>query len=135
MNGITFRIIENAGEFYEDFIDDFIRDYNKYEIPTKELCKKYSINYGQFLQIRKEAVKRGEIKENDYYSMHEPRFYYYNTNRERWVVSRNKKGKTIWYTSFPYEKQAQVCVEELKKCNWDKTNIKEIRRKIMEMEI
>lgn len=56
----------------------------------------------------------------------QPKFYSFQRNAGKFTVNK----RNVYYGSFKREKEARRCVELLKECDWDKTQMPNILNKI-----
>lgn len=63
-----------------------------------------------------------------------PKYYFYDSNKDLWIVSRTINGKSEFFCSFKTEEAAQLAVEIFEKSGWhieDKWIVRaEVREKL-----
>lgn len=128
---MNFNIIENHNP-YSDIIKDFADDYNSRELYAYELREKYHLNANSFRNIRKQALKQGLINNRRYVCKKNiPKNYYYHKTNHVWCVVKNINHERVYFGGYKTEEEAQLIVEELKKCNWDKSKLRSIKFKVL----
>ncbi len=56
--------------------------------------------------------------------------YYYDRIWKRYRVTKTVKGRKMSYGTYATEEEAQLVVEELKKVDWDRNQLPNIRDKL-----
>ena len=56
--------------------------------------------------------------------------YYYDRIWKRYCVAKTVKGRKMSYGTYATEEEAQLVVEELKKVDWDRNQLPNIRDKL-----
>ncbi|WP_406534546.1 hypothetical protein [Methanobrevibacter sp.] len=56
--------------------------------------------------------------------------YYYDRIWKRYRVAKTVKGRKMSYGTYATEEEAQLVVEELKKVDWDRNQLPNIRDKL-----
>lgn len=127
---MNFNLIENPDP-YEN-INEFADDYNSHKYFIYELCDKYDWNKNTYRKVRREAIERGLIKDERYVCNKTiPKNYYYHKDSGLYCVVKTVNQERIYFGGYKTEKEAQLVVEELKKCNWDKSKLRSIKFKIL----
>ena len=115
--------------------DDFIRLYNNDNIPVKNIPKKLGITLQQYRLLRKECVEEGSIELRQHFRKKKEKQEvknYTKANRGYKVIYEVTRKKE-YYCCCNTEKEAQLIVERLRACNWDKKQLNKIRKEVKEM--
>lgn len=109
----------NGGRVDVD-IDNLIREYKDGGKTVRELCAAYGLTRNQFQKIIRDntSFRRNKGAFNKRFAK------YYTEKNGRFVVQRGN----VYYGTYNYEDDAKRVVDCLKKCDWDKSKLKEIRR-------
>ena len=128
---VNVNIIEgdySVNECYEDFK----RDYMACELSMKEIDAKYGLSTGQSYRLRKQVVDETGFKRGVRgRPMKEAKHYTYDKSLGKWRVGKRVNGEMVYYGYYPSENTAKMIVAELKKVNWDKNSLDEIKQKVM----
>lgn len=123
----NFRIVENSKwDKEEEFIQDYIAGMS-----YKNLAKKYDLG----LDTVSKRVRRLDLPRRRKYYPHkkqEPKdpSYIYTAPYDRGRVTIHKylNGKNYYFGTYATYTIAKQVVTELKKCNWDKTQLPIIKK-------
>jgi len=135
---VTYNIIENSKEIPITEYEEFINLYNNPNISVKEIYKKLGWTTKKYCRLRKKALKEKRIHERQPRNR-KPREkpkrkitnYTYNHHSRKFLVRKGKNYKMIHYGCYDTREQAEKIVEELRKCNWDKKQLKKIEKKVL----
>lgn len=101
------------------------------------LRKEYDTNWAEFKTLCESGENPNEVFEqkpliyNPDLTIHRNATHiaYYDRLKSKYVVSRWENGRNHYYGAYDTKELAEKIVEDLKKCNWDKTQLKEIQKK------
>ena len=116
----------SSNDFYELY--EKIREDVLNGMLVKDICAKYNISKGQWFKFRKE-LKKENISSLGRKKKGEGK-YYYRYSPNKWVVKRHFEHGTIYYGSFPSERDCANVVAKLREHNWDKSKMGEIRNEL-----
>ena len=129
---ITFKIVDGTYPPDEEFIELYNEGYRK-----KEIMEKINITERQYISLRRRLGKGDKLQQRSKnYHMKEP----YYTPRGNIHINRVgshtyfkvwKKGE--YYCNCASHREAELIVERLKQCNWDKSKIRQIRAEVWEV--
>jgi hypothetical protein len=143
---VSFRVIENSSPAYMEKYEEFIKLYNNPEITVEEIRKQLGWRTKIYNDARKKALEENRIidrrspnsikncKGRPVKPKHQPKHYYYDRWHDTFVIVKryyiNKKDVVVYYGRYKREDTAKEVVEELKKVDWDKTKLQEIKKKL-----
>ena len=126
---VNFKVVENVDRV-TPLLDDFIRLYNNPLVTCAEIREQLNISYKTYKRLFDKAISDGSIeyrrtnptpyKEK---KPREPRFWSYCTTANTYQVYHHDQ----YYCSCRTREEAEWIVEELRKCDWDKSCVKEIQ--------
>lgn len=107
---------------------------NGEKLLNKEIMEKYDISSKAIRKLRVElseelGVKlyRGKLKAE---KKKEPLYYSYHLMGSHFAIQKQIDGKVVSFRTCRTKETAEKIVEELKKVNWDKSKLDEIRMKL-----
>ena len=59
-----------------------------------------------------------------------PKYYYWDNNQQMYHIMKKKNGKMVNFGYYPSEDVAKFIVKELVKCNWQKSYLPNILKKV-----
>lgn len=143
---VNFRIVENSKPAYLEKYDEFIELYNNPEITVDDIRKKLGWRTKIYNDARTQALADGLItdrrtinsikncKGRPTKEKHQPKYYYYDRLHNKYVIVKryyvNKEHIVIYYGRYDKEETAQMIVEELKKVDWDKKQLNDIKKRL-----
>lgn len=122
--------------------EEFVELYSDENVSSGEIREKLGLgksayyNWGRDFAneygFMRKTGKRGletkvKFKQTPPKKCKEPLNYYYMKYANSWRVSKQIDGKPIDYGCYKNKEQAEKVVEHLKKHNWDKESLKELR--------
>lgn len=99
-----------------------MKDYNNPDITAHDVRRKHNLNSKQYSNIRKVAIRNGDIPPVRHMNQTTAKFYskradgYYDVQK---VIN----GRKIYVGKFPDQNTAETVVEMCKSVNWDLTRI------------
>ena len=127
---VNFKVIENIDRV-TPLLDDFIRLYNNPLVTCAEIRKRLGISTNTYIRLFNKALSNGDIeyrrgpnpnKKNGWVKR-EPRYWSHIRAEDRWQV----RYKREYFCSCKSQREAELMVKELRKCDWDKSRVKEIQ--------
>lgn len=122
----TFNIIEGNSTLEFETNYPKIRQDVVNGMLIKDVMAKHNLTQGKWIKYRKELIREGIIKKRTF---KEAKFYYYRKDIGKYIVMKVVDGRKRFFGRYDSEKDAQKIVKELKKCNWDRNQLKEIQNK------
>ena len=126
---VNFKVVENVDRV-TPLLEDFIRLYNNPLVTCVEIRKKLDISEKTYKRLFDKALSDGSIvyrRQNHHPGKkrvrREPRFWSYSRAEDRWQV----RYKREYFCSCKSQREAELMVKELRKCDWDKSRVKEIQ--------
>ena len=129
---VEFNIIE---EKTDDKYIDYVELYNE-GLTLKNICEKLSISMNNCNTFYHHAINEGliEPRKTRKKTRKKPKYYNYNIKGGYYAVySPLINGKQNNFGIYNTEEEAKFVVEELKKVNWNRKCLKNIRLKAMEL--
>ena len=123
---VNVNIIEN-GYGYPDKME-VIRLYRE-GLSMKRISELLDVNVQKVRRMLHEAKDKGEVEIRPSYGVN-PRNYCFNKHNGRYHVYKHINGKFRQFGTYSDESTAQRVVEELRKVNWDKDCLKDIKKKL-----
>lgn len=141
---VNFRIIENAPPKYMERYDEFVELYNDHSITIQEIGQILGWSTNVFEQAKEQALADGRISlrkpsgnRRKWKKIRQPpKHYSYSKNSKKFAVKKHiydeerKESVLIYYGLYISERVAERVVSELKKVDWDKSELDNIHRKI-----
>lgn len=127
---VKFRIVKDtSNEKYPEYVEL----YNK-GVTVKEISEKLGVSEKKCYTFYRYALSDGLIEprrtnKNKKTKIFKAKYYSYKAGLGYNVYSPSANGKKTDFGYFQTEKEAKFIVEELKKVNWNKKYIDEIRLK------
>ena len=139
---VNFKIVENSLPVYLEKYDEFIELYNDPEIPVEEIRRRLGWRTKIYGDARRKALSENKIQERrrsvgvgrPVKKKHEPRYYYYDKTTGKFIIVKRcydgEKDVVIYYGRYDREDTVKKIVEELKKVNWDKSRLEDIKKNL-----
>ncbi len=143
---VNFKIIENSPPVYMEKYEEFIELYNDKNITVEEIRQRLGWRTKVYNDARNKALEENRIidrrsknsiencKGRPVKEKHIPKYYHYDRWYGKFVIVkkyyRDKKEVVSYYGCYNNEKVAQAVVNELKKVDWDKSKLKDIKQKL-----
>lgn len=143
---VSFRLIENGCPAYVEKYEEFIELYNNPEIRVEDIRKQLGWGTKVYNDARKQALKENRImdrrspnsikncKGRPVKPKHKPKHYYYDWWSDKFVIVKryyvDKKDVVVYYGRYDKEDTAKQIVEELKKVDWDKNKLPQIKKEL-----
>lgn len=143
---VEFHIIENPDPAYFEKYDEFVKLYNDKNITVDDIRRKLGWRTKVYNDARRKALDEGKIvdrrskksidncKGRPLKKKLQPKYYYYDKKTRKFIVKKNyyinKKEVVVYYGSFKDCDVAKQVVLELKKVNWDKSKLNDIKQKL-----
>lgn len=128
---MAFKVIETdwTKEFYETY--EQVKNDLAHGLGVGQIKRKYGFSDGKWHSYYKELCRDGIMIPKSK-SKTEPKYYsFYNG---KYIVSKTINRRKYYIAEFKTEKEAQLCVQLMKECDWDlneRWRIKdEIRQKV-----
>lgn len=121
---VNVRIIENVQEDPERL--EVIRLYRE-GLSMKTIGKMFGGSESWARRILHEAKDNGELEIRPSSGVN-PKNYCYNKNSGRYNVYKQFNGKNYSFGTYSDETTAKKVVDELRKVNWDKDCLKDIKK-------
>lgn len=137
-----FKVIENSPPSYLEKYDEFVELYNNKDIKVDKIKAMLGWSANVFDKARKRAVAEGKII-NRHPGSHfkksggkkSPKYYSFNRNANKYMVKKwlDKGGvrKECYFGLYCSEVAVRRVVEELKKVDWDESELENIQVKVM----
>lgn len=136
---VTFRIIENPIDpligIYEDFKKDYMNTslkvdiikatYNLSDKQYKRLIDKVYLNTGFRRRNPQKHVPKKNINPPQYYGV-----LLDIKGNPTYQVQKSIKGNTIYFGCYHDKKVAELIIQKLKECNWNKSELPRIRKEL-----
>lgn len=126
---MKFNLVEGCSNDFFDTYQKIKSDVLKGRL-IKDIKSDYKIGSGEWLKYRKQLISDGVI-EPLASRRSNGKFYYYHKGSDYWCVYKTVDGKKEFFGHYETEETAQKIVNELKKCNWDKTQLSKIQEMIL----
>ena len=143
---MEFIIVENHLPSYHEGYEEFIRLYNGNELTVHDIRVKLGWNVRTYTRARKKALEEGRIVERGdtnrvtknsrkaLKKKNPPKYYYYRHNLGKFIISKKLSvdgtEKTVYFGAYKTKEECENIVRELKKVDWDKSKLEEIKNKI-----
>ena len=128
---VHFRILENCEDSTNNIYNDFKSEYISNNGTVQDLSVKYDVSiskaYKLINQIFEETGFRRRKTNKKVYS---PKYYCKPAYSNNWRVFKHMNNSTIYFGSYSSEDKAKYVVNELKKCNWDKSELERIKSEV-----
>ena len=125
MTNFTISESDWTKEFYTTYTQ--IKKDIKNGMKIKDIKKKHGLSEGQWGSYRRELIYDGIIIP---VQQKRQTAKYYHYSKGKYHVSKNIDGKRKHIGTFKTESQAKWCVELMKECNWDLTQLDIVRNKV-----
>lgn len=131
-----FYYLNDKDKKYRKIDDHLVMLYNHSSLTNEEIRILLDLTNEEFDNLVNKCYKKNLLNtEFRQYNFSVPKYYYrYNYSdrnmKTNFVVRKFLKGKWEYYCYCKTESEAKFIVNELKKCNWDKSRIAEIKNKI-----
>lgn len=125
----TFNIIES--DWTKDFYSTYkhIKQDIKNGVKIKDIKKKYGLSDGGWRAYRKELILDGIIKSRE---TERKEAKYYTAYNNKFHVQKIIHRKKYHIGTFNTEHQAKLCVKLMQECNWDISQIEQVKSKVRE---
>lgn len=123
---VNVNIIENGYDYPDKM--EVIRLYRE-GLSMKRISELLDVNVQKVRRMLHEAKDKGEVEIRPSYSVN-PKNYWFNKHNGRYHVYKQINGKSRQFGTYSDEATAQRVVEELRKVNWDKDCLKDIKKKL-----
>ena len=131
---MNFKIINGNNDWLKQ-VDNFVELYNDITINSKTIISKLKLTVNEYRQLRKHCINEGLITPRK--SPHpqkskqkqEPTHIYYNGYS--FIVKKRVAGEYVYGGSYRKHSDAVKVRDALKKCNWDKNQIKQIKQEVL----
>lgn len=143
---VTFKIVENSSPTYMEKYEEFVELYNNPEITVEDIRKKLGWRTKIYNDARTRALKEKRIKDRrspnsiknckgrPVKPKHQPKYYYYDRVYGKFVIVKryyvNEKDIMVYYGRYDREDIAIKIVAELKKVDWDKKKLPQIKKEL-----
>ena len=128
--------VVNGNRDYLVHEEKFIEYYNNPDMTVKEITKRLGITPHEFTLLRKKCNEEGKIKLRPAYrkkkQKHKPKYYSINYRQGKTDYYQVYR-KGVYYCSCHTVREAELIVEKLKECDWDKSQIKRIKQEVKEL--
>lgn len=121
---INFNIVENPKEENKE---EFIKDYSD-GLTQKELSQKYSMSIKAVQHKIKRLGLPRRYSPNKPKPKKEPSFI--SLKNGKFWPRKTFNNKIIWFGGYETMEIAKQVVTELKKCNWDKSQLPIIKKRL-----
>jgi len=130
-----FYYLNTKDKKYRTKKDHLIILYNHSTLTITEIRQLLDLTQEDLDDMINKCYKEKKLNTNfRQYPLQKPKNYYRyhtkdNTNTN-YVIKKSINGKYVYYCYCKTEAEAKFIVKELRKVNWDKSKIKEIKNKI-----
>lgn len=135
----TFRIVEGGEYKWHENFDEFVDLYNHSDLSVEDIRRSLDWNQRNLQQARVKARKEGlitprrakypRVRRNSKKYFTPPK-YYSMDNSGKCAIRKTVNGR-LEYFGYYSEDDAKKIVSELKKVNWDKNALEDIRKKVL----
>ena len=128
---VNFNVQEGDYSIY-DLEDEFIKLYNNPRITVESIRKKLNLSYSKYTTLRRHCLNKGMLNKRlqgrPKSKRPEPSYILLNRigYKDYFKVVKNRE----YYCTASSYREAEAIVNELEKCNWDKSKVTEIKNKI-----
>lgn len=144
---VNFKIVENPMPVYLEKYEEFIELYNDKSITIREILKILGWSSKSFEMAKKNALAEGRIKLRRPCTSWSkvkkikkpPKYYSYDKNAKKYAVKKSVYNRDtgrvgyVYYGLYSSEDVAKLIVEELKKVDWDKSKLEDIKLSVGEL--
>ena len=118
--------MELSDEFKKSFINDFEN------MSVYDLRKKYDLSDKKYRRLKEKLGlgKKKQVRRETAFHFSYPYSKFYYKYDDRYIITRRIKGKSIHFCSCKSEETAKKTVELLKKYNWDKSKVPQIKKEL-----
>lgn len=132
---MNFKVVE--GNYLDEYKEDFIRLYNNRRIRTRDIPRKLGITQSNYCSLRKELLSEGKIidrsKKHKKTVRRKPKHYIYEVRRGKRTYFAIKKNE-VYLGCYKHREDAEEVVNRLKECDWDISQLKKIRKEVLNLE-
>lgn len=121
---VNVRVIENGYDYPDKM--EVIRLYRE-GLSMKKIGELLDVNVGKVRRMLHEARDKGEVEIRPNCGVN-PRNYWFNKHNGKYHVYKHINGKSRQFGTYSDEATAKKVVEELRKVNWDKDCLKDIKK-------
>lgn len=115
-------------------VDEFARLYSDRSLNVPELCRVLGINRGEYRKLRRHCHDEGLIRfRNEGHLKRKKRnrtTHIYRTPYG-YNIKKTLDGKPVYYGTYRDYRDAERVVEELKRVDWDKSQLESIKRRVL----
>lgn len=123
---VNVQVIENAPDDPEE--QEVVRLYRE-GLSMKKIGELFDGSETWVRRILYEARDNGEVEIRPRYSVN-PKNYWFNKHNGRYHVYKQINGKSRQFGTYSDEATAKKVVEELRKVEWDKSQLERIKAEI-----
>lgn len=133
----NFNVIERDDSFYNK-ADEFIKLYTNKKYDIKRICEKLNLTKSQYHRLRNYCVefknmplkKKRRKRKVKKWGVDSPKNYC-RTQYGTFLVYKTRNGKQTGFGTYKTAGIAEAIVEELKKVDWDKKELKRIQKEVL----
>ncbi len=116
--------------------EDFIKLYNDRSFTVKDIRRELDLSLQEFRLLRNRCNEEGSItlrpSGRSRKPKRKPKFYsvaYHGLAKETYQICR----KDVYYCNCDSVREAEMIVEKLKECGWDKSQVQTIKKEVKEL--
>lgn len=120
--------ISNGTYFTEEDYQAFKQDYIHSTLSMNQLKEKHNVTSHNMRKSVSRIIKETGFRRTS--TTNRPVKYYVKTRGGKYTVIRKRNNKRTHFGTYDTEEEARKVVDELKKVNWDKNQLKEIQKNL-----
>jgi len=113
----------------------FIPLYNDWDIPVQRIKKDLGLSEQQFRKLRRKCDEEGTITLRPFHKPRKPKRVpknYSPINRNMYKESYSVRYNGEYFCICDTVEEAELTVSKLRECNWDKSQLKRIKKEVKE---
>ena len=135
---MNFNIIDGNNDWI-NLTPTFIELYNNPEITVPKIRETLKITNNEYRKLRKHCIENNYVskrktfrpKKRTYKT--DPKYYSPTTTRgiTYFRVAKHINGHYTYFCEFKKAQQAELMVEKLKECDWDKSQVDRLKSEVL----
>lgn len=131
---MNFQIKESYTRKVPEYYEDFKKDYLNPKIQVKQIMKKYGLSKNNYNRLRKKAAKDTNVPiKPTKFSPNRNKLgktTYISKTGDFYTINKRVEGKRVYFGRYPSLEEAIYVRDKLKKCGWDKSKLKQIKKEL-----